>query len=103
MLAGLGLAGLIDVPGKAVFVSMLLGRSVLAGVLLLEKALLCLGDLRGDGWMLFCGAMSDGIQRTHSESKFSVCAAVLRPVKRKRFSKTHKFLSQMRSRWESRF
>ncbi len=53
MLADLGLAGLIGVPAEAVFASMLLGRSVLAGVLLLEKAVLCLGDLRGDGWMLF--------------------------------------------------
>ncbi len=54
MLAGLGLAGLIGVPGEAVFASVLLGRSVLAaGMLLLEKAVLCLGDLRGDGWMLF--------------------------------------------------
>jgi len=54
MLAGLGLAGLIGVPGEAVFASVLLGRLVLAaGMLLLEKAVLCLGDLRGDGWMLF--------------------------------------------------
>ena len=54
MLAGLGLAGLIGVPGEAVFASERLGRLVLAaGMLLLEKAVLCLGDLRGDGWMLF--------------------------------------------------
>ena len=58
MLADLGLTGLIGVPGKAVITSVLLGRSVLAGVLLLEKAVLCLGDLRGDGWMLFSGAMA---------------------------------------------
>ena len=53
VLAGLGLAGLIGVPGEAVFASILLGRSVLAGVLLPERAVLCLSDLRGDGWMLF--------------------------------------------------
>jgi len=42
------------VPGEAVAASMLLGRSVLAaGVLLLERVVLCLGDLRVDGWMLF--------------------------------------------------
>ena len=58
MLADLGLPGLTGVPGEAVFNSVLLGRSVLAGVLLLEKAVLCLGDLRGDGWMLFSGAMA---------------------------------------------
>ena len=59
MLAGLGLAGLIGVPGEAVFASERLGRLVLAaGMLLLEKAVLCLGDLRGDGWMLFSGAMA---------------------------------------------
>ena len=58
MLADVGLAGLIGVPGEAVFNSVVLGRSVLAGVLLLEKAVLCLGDLRGDGWMLFSGAMA---------------------------------------------
>jgi len=54
ILAGLGLAGLTGVPGEAVAASMLLGRSVLAaGVLLLERVVLCLGDLRVDGWMLF--------------------------------------------------
>ena len=54
MLAGLGLAGLIGVPGEAVSASVLLGRSVLAaGMLLLGKAVLCRGDLRGDGWMFF--------------------------------------------------
>ncbi len=54
MLAGLRLAGLTGVPGEAVAASTLLGRSVLAaGVLLLERVVLCLGDLRVDGWMLF--------------------------------------------------